>query len=97
MQHLIFIGSVSVANINVWALAARKDLAGRSGPKTFHRNVRIKKSAIETKLCSETCFYRVLLSITFFFNVNLEIRLDNFTSDTVIKIKSVLYPWLYLL
>ena len=97
MQHLILIGSVSVADTNVWALAAGKDLSGRSGPKTFQRKVQIKKSAIETKLCSETCFYRVLVSIMFFFNVNLEIRLDNFTNDTVINFESVLYPWLNLL
>jgi hypothetical protein len=71
MQYLILLGSVSVANINVWALAARKDLAGRSGPKTFHRKVPIKKTAIETKLCSETCFNRVLVSITFFLNMDL--------------------------
>ena len=40
-------------------------------------------------------FIEFLYRLRFFFNVNLDIRLDNFTNDTVIKIKSVLYPWLY--
>ena len=55
-------------------LAGRKDLAGRSSPKTFHRKVRIKKSTIETNYGLKTCFIKFFFRERFFSDVNLSIQ-----------------------
>jgi hypothetical protein len=47
----------------IWALAAGKDLAGRSGPKTFQQKAHTEKAVFETNYALKQ------VSIEFFFRL----------------------------
>ena len=58
----------------IWALAVGKNLAGRSGPKTFQRKVQIKKTAVETNYVLKQVFIWFFFRLCFFSNVNLSLQ-----------------------
>ena len=58
--------SLAVCQWRIWALAAGKDLAGRSGPKTFQRKVQIEKTAIETNYALKLVFFEFFFRLRFF-------------------------------